>query len=238
MACPEATRRLSESGSTRGYARARCSFRSSVSIRAPSSRPAPMTVTPGSTSARSSVRGSRPASERAFAPAWRSSCRTGHAGLVLPRSGLAARHGIALVNAPGLIDEGYRGELQVLLLNTDRDRRVRDRSGGQDRAARDRPRRAARRCRGARARRGGPRRGRVQAPPAAERRGDGEGARSRQPGRAAGAAWAASSRRRRAARAARRARRSRDEPVGEPRVLGQQRPVQVGADHQSRRTPS
>jgi dUTP pyrophosphatase len=45
----------------------------------------------------------------------------GHAGLVLPRSGLAARHGIALVNAPGLIDEGYRGEVQVLLLNTDRD---------------------------------------------------------------------------------------------------------------------
>jgi len=44
----------------------------------------------------------------------------GHAGLVVPRSGLAARHGIALVNAPGLIDEGYRGELQVLLLNTDR----------------------------------------------------------------------------------------------------------------------
>ena len=44
---------------------------------------------------------------------------TGHAGLVLPRSGLAARHGIALVNAPGLIDPGYRGEIQVLLLNTD-----------------------------------------------------------------------------------------------------------------------
>jgi dUTP pyrophosphatase len=44
----------------------------------------------------------------------------GHAGLVLPRSGLAARHGIALVNAPGLVDEGYRGELRVLLLNTDR----------------------------------------------------------------------------------------------------------------------
>ena len=43
----------------------------------------------------------------------------GHAGLVLPRSGLAARHGIALVNAPGLIDAGYRGELRVLLLNTD-----------------------------------------------------------------------------------------------------------------------
>ena len=44
----------------------------------------------------------------------------GHAGLVLPRSGLAARHGVALVNAPGLIDAGYRGELRVLLLNTDR----------------------------------------------------------------------------------------------------------------------
>jgi dUTP pyrophosphatase len=44
----------------------------------------------------------------------------GHAGLVLPRSGLALRHGIALVNAPGLIDPGYRGELRVLLLNTDR----------------------------------------------------------------------------------------------------------------------
>ena len=44
----------------------------------------------------------------------------GHAGLVLPRSGNAARHGIALVNAPGLIDAGYRGELKVLLLNTDR----------------------------------------------------------------------------------------------------------------------
>jgi dUTP pyrophosphatase len=43
----------------------------------------------------------------------------GQAGLVLPRSGLAERHGIALVNAPGLIDSGYRGELSVLLLNTD-----------------------------------------------------------------------------------------------------------------------
>ena len=43
----------------------------------------------------------------------------GHAGLVLPRSGLAREHGIALVNSPGLIDAGYRGELRVLLLNTD-----------------------------------------------------------------------------------------------------------------------
>lgn len=43
----------------------------------------------------------------------------GHAGLVLPRSGLAREHGIALVNSPGLIDSGYRGEVRVLLLNTD-----------------------------------------------------------------------------------------------------------------------
>lgn len=43
----------------------------------------------------------------------------GHAGLVLPRSGLAHKHGITLTNTPGLIDSGYRGELQVLMLNTD-----------------------------------------------------------------------------------------------------------------------
>jgi dUTP pyrophosphatase len=43
----------------------------------------------------------------------------GHAGYVQPRSGLAARHGISIVNAPGLVDAGYRGELLVNLLNTD-----------------------------------------------------------------------------------------------------------------------
>lgn len=43
----------------------------------------------------------------------------GHAGLVLPRSGIAREHGIGLVNGPGLIDAGYRGEVRVLLLNTD-----------------------------------------------------------------------------------------------------------------------
>ncbi|HEV8179893.1 MAG TPA: dUTP diphosphatase [Gaiellaceae bacterium] len=47
----------------------------------------------------------------------------GHAGFVQPRSGLAARHGIAVVNSPGLIDSGYRGELKVVLLNTDRTER-------------------------------------------------------------------------------------------------------------------
>jgi dUTP pyrophosphatase len=45
----------------------------------------------------------------------------GLAALTLPRSGLAARHGITVVNAPGLIDPGYRGEVKVILLNTDRD---------------------------------------------------------------------------------------------------------------------
>jgi dUTP pyrophosphatase len=64
----------------------------------------------------------------ALPPGERASVRTGvaveipagQAGFVLPRSGLATRHGLALVNAPGLIDSGYRGEVRVLLLNTDR----------------------------------------------------------------------------------------------------------------------
>lgn len=43
----------------------------------------------------------------------------GHAGFVVPRSGLAERHGISLVNSPGVIDAGYRGEIGVILLNTD-----------------------------------------------------------------------------------------------------------------------
>ena len=43
----------------------------------------------------------------------------GYAGFVQPRSGLAERHGIAVVNSPGLVDSGYRGELRVILLNTD-----------------------------------------------------------------------------------------------------------------------
>lgn len=46
----------------------------------------------------------------------------GYAGFVQPRSGLAAQHGIAVVNSPGLIDSGYRGEIKVVLLNTDRER--------------------------------------------------------------------------------------------------------------------
>jgi dUTP pyrophosphatase len=47
------------------------------------------------------------------------------AALTLPRSGLAARHGISIVNAPGLIDPGYRGEVRIILLNTDREHEFR-----------------------------------------------------------------------------------------------------------------
>jgi dUTP pyrophosphatase len=46
----------------------------------------------------------------------------GYAGFVQPRSGLAARNGLTMVNTPGLVDSGYRGELKVILLNTDRER--------------------------------------------------------------------------------------------------------------------
>ena len=63
----------------------------------------------------------------------------GLAGLVLPRSGLALRQGVALVNSPGLIDPGYRGEVRVLLLNTDQTHRVSVLAGGSDRPAPGRP---------------------------------------------------------------------------------------------------
>jgi dUTP pyrophosphatase len=53
----------------------------------------------------------------------------GHAGFVQPRSGLAAGSGISIVNSPGLIDAGYRGELRVVLLNTDREHSFTVRSG-------------------------------------------------------------------------------------------------------------
>jgi dUTP diphosphatase len=48
----------------------------------------------------------------------------GYAAFIHPRSGLAARHGVTLVNAPGTVDAGYRGEIKVTLLNTDRDRPI------------------------------------------------------------------------------------------------------------------
>ncbi len=53
----------------------------------------------------------------------------GHAGLVLPRSGLASKHGLTMANAPGLIDSGYRGEVTCAVVNLDRDQAVKIRRG-------------------------------------------------------------------------------------------------------------
>jgi dUTP pyrophosphatase len=53
----------------------------------------------------------------------------GHAGLVLPRSGLATKHGLTMANAPGLIDAGYRGEVTCAVVNLDRDQGVKIRQG-------------------------------------------------------------------------------------------------------------
>ncbi len=85
----------------------------------------------------------------------------GHAGLVLPRSGLARDHGISLPNSPGLIDSGYRGEVRVLLLNTDPAETFRGQGRRSDRPAGGRPDRARRAGRGRAARRDRPRRRRL-----------------------------------------------------------------------------
>ena len=64
-----------------------------------------------------------PPGERALVPTGLAvAIPDGYAGFVQPRSGLAARYGITIVNTPGLIDSGYRGEIKVVLLNTDRER--------------------------------------------------------------------------------------------------------------------
>ena len=83
--------------------------------------PRPTTATRGSTWPPASASSSRPAGAPSWAPASPSRSRKVTPGFVQPRSGLAARHGITIVNAPGLIDSGYRGELKVVLLNTDRE---------------------------------------------------------------------------------------------------------------------
>jgi dUTP pyrophosphatase len=62
-----------------------------------------------------------PAGERAMVPTGVAvAIPEGHAGLVLPRSGLASRHGLTLANAPGLIDAGYRGEITCAVVNLNR----------------------------------------------------------------------------------------------------------------------
>lgn len=58
-----------------------------------------------------------PGARAAVRTGWAVAVPEGHAGLVVPRSGLARRHGVTVANAPGLIDAGYRGELLVLLVN-------------------------------------------------------------------------------------------------------------------------
>lgn len=68
--------------------------------------------------------------ERAMVPTGLSvAIPDGHAGLVLPRSGLASRQGLTLANAPGLIDSGYRGEVTCAVVNLDRDQAVKMRKG-------------------------------------------------------------------------------------------------------------
>jgi dUTP pyrophosphatase len=68
--------------------------------------------------------------ERAMVPTGLSvAIPDGHAGLVLPRSGLASRHGLTMANAPGLIDAGYRGEVNCAVVNLDRDQAVKVRKG-------------------------------------------------------------------------------------------------------------
>ena len=68
--------------------------------------------------------------ERAMVPTGLSvAIPDGHAGLVLPRSGLASRQGLTLANAPGLIDSGYRGEVTCAVVNLDRDQAVKIRRG-------------------------------------------------------------------------------------------------------------
>ena len=90
------------------------------SIRTASFRRAPMPATPASTSPPRSTTSLEPGERAVVATGLAVAIPEGHAGLVQPRSGLAARHGITIVNAPGLVDSGYRGELKVVLLNTDR----------------------------------------------------------------------------------------------------------------------
>ena len=79
------------------------------------------TATQGSTSSRASTRRSSRAPGAVVGTGIAVEIPEGYAGFVQPRSGLAARHGIGVVNSPGLVDSGYRGELRVVLLNTDRE---------------------------------------------------------------------------------------------------------------------
>ena len=85
----------------------------------PSCRGAPTPATPGWIWSRASVTSSDRATRALVGTGIAVAIPAGHAGLVTPRSGLAAEHGITIVNTPGLVDSGYRGELRVILHNSD-----------------------------------------------------------------------------------------------------------------------
>ena len=80
-----------------------------------------MTVTLGSTWQRAKRSVLEPGARAVIPTGLAVEIPEGYAGFVQPRSGLAARHGIGVVNSPGLIDSGYRGEIRVVLINTDRE---------------------------------------------------------------------------------------------------------------------
>lgn len=106
-------------------------------LRLPFRRLAPGARAPGRAHAGDAGYDLRSVEETVLAPGKRALVRTGisiaipdgYAGLVLPRSGLALRHGISLINAPGLIDSGYRGEILVPLVNHDREESFRVEEG-------------------------------------------------------------------------------------------------------------
>ena len=103
-----------------GSGRCRWPCRSSGSIPTCRSPPTPTPATPGSTCTPARTPPSPAGGGRALVPTGIAiAMPPGHAGFVLPRSGLALRHGIGVVNSPGLIDAAYRGEVKVVLLNTD-----------------------------------------------------------------------------------------------------------------------
>ena len=86
--------------------------------------PAPARAVTSATSSLSPDGPGRASTRTSATPGWRPlalAIPAGYAGFVLPRSGLAMRHGVTCLNTPGLIDSGYRGELSVLLVNTDPD---------------------------------------------------------------------------------------------------------------------
>ncbi|MEE0705996.1 MAG: dUTP diphosphatase [Adlercreutzia sp.] len=86
--------------------------------------PAPAYAHPGDAALdiRSTISGTLEPGERQLVPCgFALALPEGYAALVIPRSGLAAKHGISVVNAPGLIDSGYRGEIKVSLVNLDSD---------------------------------------------------------------------------------------------------------------------